>query len=200
MSLGRDGVGACGGVADGRPSEQLQRRVVVDLLAVEHAAVAVRGVLAETDVGQQHEPRARLAQRPQRALDDAVVVPGARAVGVLLFRDAEQDQRLHAEPSGFLGLGDEIVDGKPAERGQLGVRLGGRADEDREHEVVEIQSRLAHERAQAIAAPEPTQPRDGKRAHINNLRASIRASPPKTAPSATSQSPSRSTLVPGARS
>ena len=119
---------------------------------------------------------------------------------VLLLGDPEQHQRVHAEPAGFLGLGDEIVDGEPAERGQLGVRLGRRADEEREDEVVEIEARLAHERAQAVAAAQPAQPRDGKRAHINNLRASIRASPPKTTPSATSQSPSRSTLAQGLRS
>ena len=102
--------------------------------------------------------------------------------------------------SRLVGLGGQVVDREAAERGQLGVRLGRRPDEERQDEVVEVEPRLAHERPQAVAAAEPAQTRDRERAHTNNLRAPTRASPPKTAPSATSQRPSRSTSPQGLRS
>ena len=187
-------------MADGGAREQLERRVVVDVLAVEHAAVAVRGVLAEAHVGQEHELRIRPAQSPQRTLDDPVLVPGAGAVLVLLLGDPEEQKGAHAEPRRLLGLGDEILDRVPAHGGQVGVRLGRRPDEEREDEVLEIQACLAHERAQPVAAAQPAQARGRKGTHTNNLRAPSRASPPKTAPSATSQSPSRRTLPQGLRS
>jgi hypothetical protein len=195
-----DRVGAGGGVRDGRAREQLERRVVVHLVALEHAAVAVRGVFAETDIRQQHKARARLAERPQRTLDDAIVVPGAGTLGVLLVRDPEQQHRAHAQLRRLLGLGRQVLDREPAECRQVRVRLGGRADEERQDEVVEVDPGLPHERPQAVAAAEPAQARDRERAHTSNLRAPTRASPPKTTPSATSQRPSRSTAPQGLRS
>ncbi len=97
MSLGRDGVGAGLDVADRGAREQLERLVVVDLAVADHAAVTVRGVLAEADVRDQHEPGQLGPQRPERALDDPVVDPGARALVVLLLGHAEEEHGLHAE-------------------------------------------------------------------------------------------------------
>ena len=50
-----DDVGAGLDVRDRGAREQLERGVVVDLLAAQDAAVAVRGVLAEADVGEQQQ-------------------------------------------------------------------------------------------------------------------------------------------------
>ena len=86
-----DGVGARLGVAHGRLREQLERDVVQDLVALDDAAVAVRRVLAEADVGEEHEPGGLLPQRPERALDDPVVVVGARRGLVLLLGDPEEE-------------------------------------------------------------------------------------------------------------
>ena len=61
------------------------------------AAVPVARVLAEADVGEQRQAGHLGPQRAQRALHDAVVVPGARALLVLLLGDAEQQHRPHAE-------------------------------------------------------------------------------------------------------
>ena len=60
-------------------------------LALDDAAVAVRRVLAEADVGEEHEPGRLLAERAQGPLDDPVLVVGARADLVLLLGDAEED-------------------------------------------------------------------------------------------------------------
>ena len=57
----------------------------------------VVGVLAEAHVGEERQPGRLGAKRAQRALDDAVVVPRARALGVLLLGDPEQEDRADAE-------------------------------------------------------------------------------------------------------
>ncbi len=61
----RDDVGAGGGVRDGRSHELLDRRIVGDLVVDDDAAVAVVGVLAQADVGDdEHRPgAARLIAR-----------------------------------------------------------------------------------------------------------------------------------------
>ena len=161
----RDGVGAGFDVADGRPREQLERLVVRDLAVADHAAVAVRGVLAEADVGDEDELRVLGAHRPQRPLDDPVLVPGARALVVLLLGHAEEEQRLAAERGELARLGDEILDREAAHPGQLLVRNGRRPDEVRHHEVVEVEPRLAHEPAQGVGAAEAAKPRRGEGAH-----------------------------------
>ena len=57
----RDDVGAGARVGDGRAREQLERDVVVDLAVVaQHAAVAVRGVLAQAHVGDHEQVGLRL--------------------------------------------------------------------------------------------------------------------------------------------
>src|SRR5439155_8993940 len=75
-------------VTDRRPGDQLQRLVVRDLAVADDAAMSVRGVLAQTHVGEENEATA--AEGTERTLHDPVVVVGARALLVLLLRDAEQ--------------------------------------------------------------------------------------------------------------
>ena len=77
----------------------LERGVVVDVAAlVEHAAVAVVGVLVDAQVGDQHDVVAEVAaQVGQRELHDAVGVEGAAADGVLARRHAEQHDGADAE-------------------------------------------------------------------------------------------------------
>ncbi len=61
------------------PSDMMDGRV-----GAQHAAVAVRGVLAEAEVGDHREVRMGLLDRSGGQLHDALVVPGARALLVLL--------------------------------------------------------------------------------------------------------------------
>src|SRR3989304_4119888 len=71
--------------------QQLERRVVGDLAVFDLAAVAVTGVLAETNVGDDQQPGDFLLHCLHRALDDAVLGVGARRDFVFRFGDAEED-------------------------------------------------------------------------------------------------------------
>ena len=109
-----------------------------------------------------------LAQRAERPLDDAVVVVGAGARLVLLLRDAEEDDRADARPVRLLGLVAEAVDRPPCDSWQplerpLDAFAG--ADEERIDEVVQVEPRLADERAERRRAPKAAQPRDRKGRH-----------------------------------
>src|SRR6266511_3744587 len=108
------------------------------------------------------------AVRAKSSLDDAVVVVGARGLLVLLLWNAEEEQSRDAELDTLSGLADDLVDrelgdvGEPFER--LRDSFAG-ADEERHHEVVEMQSRLPDELAQGARAPQPAEPRGGEGAH-----------------------------------
>ena len=87
----RDGVGAGLGLRDRGAGEQLERRVVVDdAVRAQHAAVAVARVLAQAQVGDHQQVRVRGLDRARGELDDALVVPRAGALLVLVRRQAEQ--------------------------------------------------------------------------------------------------------------
>ena len=134
----------------------------------------VRRVLAETDVREQQELRKPLAQRTQRVLDDAVLLPGAGALVVLRLGDAEQDHRLDARRDELLRLSDETLDGVPAHRGQRLVlkRLG--RDEVRHDQVREVEARLARERSQRARAAQAPETGGGERAHDRRVRGGAR--------------------------
>ena len=73
----RDDVGAGGGVRDGRAHELLDRRIVGDLVVDDDAAVAVVGVLAEADVGDDQHVRRRALDRADRRLHRRLRIVGA---------------------------------------------------------------------------------------------------------------------------
>ena len=161
----RDDVRSRLDVRDRRAREELEALVVRHLAVDEHAAMAVRGVLAETDVGHEHELREAGPKRAERLLDDAVVLPRPGRLLVLVGRDAEEDDRLHARADELLDLADGAADRVARHAGQLLVRQRLRRDEERHHELVEAQVRLADEAAEAAAAAEPPQPDVGEAGH-----------------------------------
>ena len=125
-------------------------------------------VLAEADVGERAASSGnRGAQRAQRALDDPVVVPGAGALVVLLLRDAEQDHRRDAERARARRLARRASSTECRAQRRAAPRSASalRRDEERHHEVVEVEPRLAHERAQRVGAPQAAQRVAGKGAH-----------------------------------
>ena len=146
----------------------LQRGVVVDVaVLVEHAAVAVVGVLVDAQVGDQHDVVADVAaQVGEGELHDALGIEGAGADGVLACRDPEQHDGPHAERG---QLGDLLAEALAAvlddarqrhDRLRLGDAL---ADEQRGDQVARAHRRLGDEVAEGRRAPEAPRPVDGER-------------------------------------
>ena len=153
---------------DGDAREQLDGRVVVDVaVCAEHAAGPVVGVLAQADVGDHRQLGCACADRAHAALHDAVVVPGARAVGVLAVGKTEQQ---HA---GAACLGDaerllgEQVGGQVALAGEARDRAVDPLaldDEQGLHEVGRVEARLADDPADRLAAAQSSEAR-GRKGH-----------------------------------
>jgi hypothetical protein len=87
---GGDRVGACRRVGDRGLAQQLEGHVVVNLAVADNPAVAVRGVLAEADIGDHDDLGVGLLQRPDRHLDHALVVVGLAGGLVLRRGDPEE--------------------------------------------------------------------------------------------------------------
>ena len=104
----------------------LERGVVVDgAVGVEHAAVAVVGVLVEAEVGHQHDVVADLvAQVAQGDLHDALGVPGARAPGVLLAGTPNRITAGMPRPASSAHLLAQRLRGVLHDAGHRGDRLG----------------------------------------------------------------------------
>ena len=129
--------------------------------------MAVRGVLAEADVGDEHE-RFRgggLLERAQAALHDAVVDPGAGAVLVFFGGKAEEQEAADAECGAGLGFLHGFVDGEVEDAGHGGdfaANAFALAEEERVDEGAGVQVRLAHERTHGRCGAQPPQPCRGK--------------------------------------
>jgi hypothetical protein len=141
----RDDIRACLDVRHRGAGEQLEALVVVHVTVDDHAAVAVRGVLAEAHVGHEHELGEARTERTERALHDAVVLPRAGRLLVLLLGDAEEDHRLHAETDELLDLADGVVHRVPRHPGQFLVAPRFRRHEEWHHELVKVEAGLADE-------------------------------------------------------
>ncbi len=73
--------------------------------AIEDAAVAVRGVFAQADVGDDRELVAhRKPNRAQRLLDDAVIGPCPGPLAVLAIRQPEEEDRSDTGPHELQGV------------------------------------------------------------------------------------------------
>ena len=160
---GGDDVCAGLGLADGGAGQEFEGGVVVDFEAVaafnDDAAVAVAGVLAETDVGDEDQLPGGVgaAQGAQGLLNDAAFFPCAGAVLVLGFGQAEEQEAAEAEAGGFFGFEDGFVDGEVEDAGHgadfFAYAFAG-ADEQGVDQVAGLKDRFAHQGAHGGAAAE----------------------------------------------
>ena len=130
--------------------------------------MSVRRVLAEAHVGHQDELGEARPQRAQSELHDAVVLPRTGRLLVLLLRYAEEHHRLNAAADELFDLAHDVLDGEARHAGQRLVAKRFGRDEERHHERLEIEPRLAHESAQGAGAPEAPEPDVGEGAHLEN--------------------------------
>ena len=89
--------------------QQVQRRVVHDVRAVQDAAVAVVGVLAEANVGHDEHLRIRGLDRANRLLRHPVGGVGLRPQRVLGRGQTEEDDARDAQLGGLADLSQRLV-------------------------------------------------------------------------------------------
>ena len=113
--------------------------------------MAVARVLAQAQVGDDEHVGVGILDRARGELDGALVVPGARALLVLVGGDAEEQDGGDAQRVGLARLGDGARDREPVDAGHGAdgsAPIEPLLDEEREDEVAGIEPRLAHEVAQ----------------------------------------------------
>ena len=147
----RDDVGAGGRVRQRGAHQLLDGRVVGDLVVDDDAAVAVDGVLAQADVGDDEQVRDLALDRADRALHRRLRIVGRRSDVVLVIRAGRTAARRDA-----VGLRRRRLLAPPRPP-TAGTRRASTptsrrcafalADEQRLDEHVGRQPRLAHERA-----------------------------------------------------
>ena len=137
------------------------RGVVVDALPSSRsdAAVAVVGVLAQAHVGDHEQLGQRLLDRARGQLHDALLVPRARALLVLLARARRtasprrsRARRPRAPRSTRCGDRQALDARHRRDRLAGAARTSGLGHEQRQHELAGAQLGLAHEPAQAGAS------------------------------------------------
>ena len=90
-------------------SEQFERLVVVDIAILDHATVAVVGVLAHADVGDYQQLWHFFLNRFDCFLNDAGVGISVLTEGVFRLRNTEEDDRWDAELIDLFGLGHDML-------------------------------------------------------------------------------------------
>jgi hypothetical protein len=153
--------------------EQFERGIVVDVVAavfcLDHdTAVAVAGVLAEADVGDEDEffCGGAFLDGAQALLDDAIVVPGAGSFFVLGIGQAEEQQPADAEGRSLFGFANSLIHGEIEDAGHGAYRIAhalAGTDEERIDQVAGIERGLAHECAKRLSATQTAQAHFRKR-------------------------------------
>ncbi len=124
------------------------------------AAVAVAGVFAEADVGDEHEllRSGGLPDGAQTLLHDSVFVPGARGLLVFGVGQTEEQKAAQAEACGFFSFAYGFIHGEieDAGHGADGVAdaLAG-ADEEWIDQVAGVERSFTDERAQRLSPSQP---------------------------------------------
>ena len=122
--------------------------------------MAVVGVLAAADVGDDDQRRRGALDRPDRLLHDAVIGVAAGGDGVLLGRQAEEQHAGDAQAGDLLDLGGELIDREliaARHRPDLAPHAVAVGDEQRIDEPIDRQRRLADEPAQRLGAAQAAQ-------------------------------------------
>jgi len=145
-------------VAQGGLCENFQRRVIQNFSVGNNSAMTVRHVFAQAHVRDDEQRRQFFFQQPHCLLHDAV--PGERAGRrrIFFFRNAEQQNRRHAERVRRRRLAHNFVRRQLEHAGHGGdgaAQFFAAAREQRQHELLDAQARFANEFPQRGRRPQP---------------------------------------------
>ncbi len=141
--------------------QQIERRVVVDVTIANDAAVAMAGVFAETDIGDDDEVRCRVLERTHCVLHDAGIVVRLGTFFVLRCRQPEDQHRGYAKRLEIVSLARYLVERDPKlARHRLDLFADARAvgDEQGIHEVGRRQPRFGDQAPHAGRLPQAAVP------------------------------------------
>ena len=127
---------------------EFERGVVGDFAVFDHAAVAVVGVFAKADIGDDQEIEFGFANGFDSALDDALCVKRALAARIFCFWQAEENHRGKAEAFDFATFFDDLIRGLLMHAGHgadFGANFAAGANEHRINQPVGGETRFAHE-------------------------------------------------------
>ncbi len=111
ISGGSDDVGARFGIGRCNSAEKLDRRIVVDVAGrIDDPAMAVDGVFATTQVDDDEHLGQRRFDRTNRALDDAVLIVGARRGSVFVGWHAEEQNTFDSNREELASFGNRAVE------------------------------------------------------------------------------------------
>ncbi len=154
-------MGPSRGLGDSDVAVDLQRGVVVDVtVGPDDAAMAVRRVLVDAEVGHEHHVVTKFCpQVAQRQLYDPVRIGSARAGCVLVSGHAEEHDRLHAHVCQFdypaaKRLSSVLVHAR--ERCDFDPLVNAFAHEQGCHEVVDRDVGFGHEVTQRCRSAQTT--------------------------------------------
>src|SRR6516225_11618115 len=141
--------------------QQFQRGIIVDVIANNHPAMTMVGVLAHADVGDYRESGHMLLDLANRALHRTLVVPGLGALRVLVLRNPEQNDCRNAGRMGFTRRAQRVFDRHlrhPRHRPDLPVYAATRADKIGLNQIVRRETRFPYHSAQRFIAAQPAWP------------------------------------------
>ncbi len=157
------------GVGKGLPAEKFESGIVIHLAVPDRSAMAVVGVLAHADIGDDREAGNMLFQLPDSFLHHSVTAEGLAARSILALRDAEENDRRNSRFMGLLCLCHDILSRQLIDSGHGGNLLAHTAAKGGEHGVDQVvcrQRRFPHHAAENLLTPDSAGP-VGREMHVN---------------------------------
>ena len=143
-------------MAHGSIRQQLECRVILNIIVFDHAAMPVRRVLAQTHVRNQQQVSNILAYRTQRLLHDAILIISIGADLILFRRDAKQQNATDPGLLRFTRKLDCIVSRDvelPGHGADFGTNLLARTHKNRINHGFRRQSCFTNQIAKTLGTP-----------------------------------------------
>src|ERR1700683_72864 len=155
----RDDVGASARVGQGFARKELQRFIVEDFTVANHATMAMAGVFAHADVGDDQQFQIGVPNSVDGALNGSIVSPSLGALFIFFLRQAKQNNSGQAELFDFAAFFDEFIDRLLVDAGHgadFGAHIFAGADEHWGDKSGAAEARFANQAAESFGAPQST--------------------------------------------
>ena len=153
-------------VGDSNILQNRQRLIVENVsVIIQNTAVAMVGIFAQAHVGDDDDVAVRRFDRPNRLLDDAIGREIFCPHAVFLIRDTEKEDGRDVQPTDFINLTRQLVNGQPVltrHGANFTACIRSVLDEKWIDEVVDGERCLLHHVAQCGGVAQAARPDDRK--------------------------------------